>query len=90
MTHNEEPPEVRRVAMPAETLVMENGTQRQLLWIDGYLPLPPGSRLELNELGESKEDAEVVRQRLWGADSGKSTLVLDVILIAPGEFTDRL
>jgi hypothetical protein len=30
--------------MPDETLVMDAGTQRQLLWISGYLPLPLGAR----------------------------------------------
>jgi hypothetical protein len=89
MTEQDGPPEVRRVAMPAETLVMEDETQRQLLWVDGYMPLPPGSRLELNDFDGSKADAEVVRLRLWGADSGKPTLVLDVILMSPGEFTGR-
>ncbi len=72
--------------MPAETLVMDAGTQRQLLWIGGCLPLPVGTRIEL---AESRADAEVTRVRLWGADSRKPTLVLEVMLIEPGELTDR-
>jgi hypothetical protein len=71
---------------------MVAGTQRQLLWIPGYLPLTLGARIELSE---PKMDAEVVRVRLRVADSKKftslrkSNLVLDVMLIEPGEFTDR-
>ncbi len=86
MNNKDEMPEPPRVAMPAETLVMDAGTHRQLLWIDGCLLLPVGARLEL---AEPRADAEMTRVRLWGADSGKSTLVIDVMLIEPGEFTDR-
>lgn len=86
MTNDNEPPEVRRVPMPAETLVMDAGTNRQLLWIDGFMPLPVGTRIELME---PRSDAEVTGTRLWGANSGKSTLVLDVMLVEPGDLTDR-
>ena len=55
--------------MPAETLVMDAGNDRQLLWIDGFMPLPVGTRIELME---PRSDAEVTGARLWGADWGKS------------------
>lgn len=37
-----EPPETRHVPVPAETLVMDPGTNRQLLFVDGFMPLPIG------------------------------------------------
>jgi hypothetical protein len=50
---------------------MDAGTNRQLLWIDRFMPLPVGTRIELME---PRSNAEVTGTRLWGADSGKSTL----------------
>jgi hypothetical protein len=86
MTNHDEPSDTRRVPIPAETLLMEAVPQRQLLFIDGYMPLPVGTSIELMD---PRSDAEVTGVRLWGADSGRSTLVLDVMLIAPGDLTDR-
>jgi hypothetical protein len=49
--------------MPEETLLMEAGAQRQLLWIDGYMPLPVGTRIELSD---PRSDAEVAGVRHAG------------------------
>jgi len=89
MTEDLDPP---HVLAPHETLVIDDETQRQLLRFPGYLPLPVGARIELSK---PKMDAKVVKVRLQVADLGrfsvdrKSTLVLEVTLTEPGEFTDR-
>jgi hypothetical protein len=79
--------------MPAMTLVMEAAGHRQLLRIDGYMPLPVGSRIQLGKLGdpEPPSDAEVIGIRVWGAapPGTSATLVLDVVLLSPDEHTDR-
>ena len=42
------------------------------------------------ELKDPRSNAEVTGIRLWGADSDRSTLALDVMLIEPCDLTDRL
>lgn len=90
-----EPP---HIPMPTETLVLENG-DRQLLWFDGFVPLPIGSRIELTNRGDLKvpldperfpggsADAVVTGMRVWGTQGGASSrcLVLDVELTWPTE-----
>jgi hypothetical protein len=78
--------------MPRVTLIMEAESQRQLLWIDGYMPLPVGARIQLGKFGdpEPPSDAIVTGVRLWGAASpgNSATLVLDVMRVEPGAMTD--
>jgi len=68
MSEDEREPEVPRIAMPNVTLIMEAGSQRQLLWIDGYMPLPVGARVQLGKFAdrEPPSDAIVTGIRLWG------------------------
>lgn len=87
-----EEPSVPRIPMPTVTLIMEAGSQRQLLWIDGYMPLPIGARVQLGKFGdrEPPSDAIVTAVRLWGAapPGNSATLVLDVMRVAPDAMTD--
>jgi hypothetical protein len=86
---DDEPPEVPHAPAPAQTLIMDAGSQRQLLWIDGLVPLPVGARVELNRPHRAVAvDGVVTSVRLWGAEGGSSTLVLDVMLIEPDSATD--
>jgi hypothetical protein len=66
---------VQHTVMPEQTLVMD-GAGRQLLWIDGVLPLPEGSRIELME---PRADGVVERVRLWGAAQGVVPLLVLVV-----------
>jgi len=43
-------PRVPTVPLPAETLVMDMETGRQLLRVDGFMPLPAGTRIELGSM----------------------------------------
>ena len=74
-------PEVLRASVPAETLVMDVKSKRQLLLVNGFMPLPPGARIELG----SGADGIVVQTRIWAASGPKPLLVLDVTLVKPGE-----
>jgi hypothetical protein len=85
-----EPPHVR---MPVETLIQEQGTGDRLLWIEGLLPLPIGSRINLDHLPGDRRvpldperfptgrtDAVVANVSLWGPQSAIGCLVLEVEL----------
>jgi len=75
------PRDVPHTGMPDRTLVMEDGG-RQLLWIDGVLPLPEGARIEL---AAPRADGVVTRVRLAAARPGVTpVLVLDVRLYDAG------
>jgi len=79
---DEIPAEVPHAKAPDRTLVMDAGSHRQLLWIDGVVILPVGARIEL---ADPKADAVVIGIRLWGAGGGSHPLlVLDVMLVQPG------
>jgi hypothetical protein len=93
-----EPPHIR---MPVETLVQERGTGDQLLWIEGVLPLPIGSRISLDNLPSHRQvpfdperfptgttDAVVVNVSLWGPQSPIGCLVLEVKLTEPAGTDD--
>ena len=93
-----EPIEPPHVALPTETLVMESDPQHQLLWFDGLLPLPIGSRINLDNASggpqvpldpgrfpTGRADAIVVGHRLWGTQSSSRVLVLTVELTEPGD-----
>jgi hypothetical protein len=94
---SDEPVDPPRIPLPTETLVQEKATQQQLLWIDGLLPLPIGSRINLGQLGQrlvpidparfpsGMADAVVVNVRLWGPHSPARCLVLEVELTEPGD-----
>jgi hypothetical protein len=65
---------------------MDAGSGTQLLWIDGLVTLPAAARIQLME---PRSDAVVTAVRLWSAaDRKASTLVLEVMLVAPGESAD--
>lgn len=87
-----EPAAVPHVPAPTQTLVLEAGRGgRQLLWIDGPLVLPVGSRIEFTRaetLDGATADAEVVDVRLIAANA-IPTLVLEVMLIEAGASRDR-
>jgi hypothetical protein len=86
MTDDDAPPGVPVAKAPARTLVMDAGSGRQLLWIDGLVTLPVAARIQLME---PRADAMVTAVRLWSAaDAKASTLVLEVMLVAPGESAD--
>jgi hypothetical protein len=74
------------------TLIMEAGSERQLLSVDGYMRLPVGARVQLGKHGdpEPPSDAIVTGIRLWGATppGNTATLVLDVMRVEPGAMTD--
>ena len=75
--------------MPAETLVMDTETNRQLLWVSGFMPLPPGARIELGSLMDPPAtDAIVMKTRIANADGARPLLVLEVMLRPPGEDLD--
>ena len=75
------PREVPHAQMPPRTLVVDE-IGSQLLWIDGALALPPGSRIEL---AEPKADGIVTAVRLSGAwVGGRPLLVLTVRITEPG------
>lgn len=77
---------VPHIPAPAQTLVMETISKRQLLWIDGLVMLPVGARIEL---AEPRADGLVTSVRLWGAGpEGSPVLVLDVSLCEAGGFGD--
>jgi hypothetical protein len=81
MTDAEAPREIPLAQMPPRTLVVDE-IGGQLLWIDGVLMLPPGSRIEL---AEPKADGIVTAVRLSGAWAGGSPLlVLTVRITEPG------
>ena len=89
MTDNDAEALPPRVPVPAETLVMDMETGRQLLRFDGLVPLPAGARIELGSLTDRPAtDAIVMKTRVWGASGPKPLLVLDVILRPPGEDAD--
>ena len=92
MSDDEREPSVPGIPMPKVTLIMESGSNRQLLWIDGYTPLPVGARVQLGKFGDSEppSDAIVTGIRLWGAvpPGNTATLVLDVMRVEPGAMTD--
>ena len=80
------PRDVPHTGMPDRSLVKEDGG-RQLLWIDGVLPLPEGTRIEL---AEPRADGVVTRVRLAAARPGMTpTLVLDVKLDEAGGAGDH-
>ena len=85
-----------KTRMPVETLVQEQKSGDQLLWIEGLLPLPIGSRinpgnvpghtpLPTNPARTSLDgvDAIVVSVNLWGIQSAVGCLVLEVELTEP-------
>jgi len=79
-------PEVLRASVPAETLVMDVKSKRQLLLVNGFMPLPPGARIELGSGADGNAaDGIVVQTRIWAASGPKPLLVLDVTLVKPGE-----
>lgn len=82
--------------MPRETLVMEED-DTQLLWIDGLLPLPIGTVINLDNISGHPQvpldserfpnghaDAVVTELHLWGTQGDERVLVLKVKLLAPG------
>ena len=92
--------QVPHVSAPTRTLVREVGEyHQQLLWIDGSLPLPIGSVINLDDIAgglaipldeerfpDGHADAEVIGVRLWGAASAAGgTLILEVTLRDPSE-----
>jgi hypothetical protein len=94
----DEPIDPPHVPLPTVTLVQEQDTQDQLIWFDGLLPLPIGSRINLDNIGESPQvpldperfpsgraDAIVVNLRLWGTQSEHRCLVLEVELTEAGD-----
>jgi hypothetical protein len=87
MPDDDGPAPVPRIPMPAQTLIMDAGNRRQLLWIDGYMPLPIGARVQLGGGGDPPSDGEVTGMYVWGAapPGNITTLVLEVVLVAPGE-----
>jgi len=89
MDDDEEPRRPPRAGLPSLTKILDAGTGRELLEIDGMLPLPVGARIELGSaMDPPAQDAIVTRVRLWGAASRSSTLVLEVMLRPPGEDAD--
>ena len=72
------PWETPHVEMPTETLVRDS-KGGQLLWIDGVLLLPVGTRIELAQ--PRPADAVVTGVRLVAVTPGVApSLVLDVLL----------
>lgn len=72
---------------------MDAGSGRQLLWIEGYMPLPVGARVQLGsheDVANPLSDGVVTGIRVWGAaPPGNGTLVLEVMLVAPDETVDQ-
>ncbi len=88
---------VPRVSLPTETLVIEQRTGNQLLWLDGVLVLPLGARINLDNVPAHQHvpldsdrhrrgylDAVVVGMYLWGTLGDNRCLVLEVELGPPG------
>jgi hypothetical protein len=93
----EEPP-IPHFPLPTETLVREEDSDDPLLWFDGLLPLPIGSRINLDNAGDlprvpldrerfpnGHADAVVVRVGVWGTQGAGRYLVLEVRLTEPGD-----
>jgi hypothetical protein len=51
----DDPIDPPHLPLPNVTLVQEQETEDQLLWFDGLLPLPIGSRINLDNIGESPQ-----------------------------------
>ncbi len=77
------------IRMPLETLIQEQSTGIQLLWIEGVLPLPIGSRINLDGMQvpldperfpKGTADAVVVSVSMWGTPNTGARLVLEVTL----------
>jgi hypothetical protein len=77
---DEGPAGVPQARVPERTLVIDAGSGRLLLQIDGMVTLPVGARVEL---AEPRSDAIVTGIRLRG-----TVLVLDVMLVQVGDLTD--
>jgi hypothetical protein len=76
-----EPREAPHIVMPGRTLVRDQ-EGRQVLWIDGVLPLPAGARIELTE---PRADGVVTQVRLVAAGPHFTPdVVLDVRLEEAG------
>jgi len=93
----DEPLDPPHLPLPTETLIQESGSDAQLLWLDGLLPLPIGSRINLDNLRglpqvpldserfpNGRADAVVVGVRLWGTQGNGRVLVLEVELTEAG------
>lgn len=94
MTQTDDPVPVPRISLPAQTLIRDAGSGRQLLWIDGYMPLPVGARVQLGRQRDAApppSDGVVTGVRVWGAapPGSTATLVLEVMLVAPGDVIDQ-
>ena len=87
--------DVPHVPLPVETLLIADGVQ--LLWIDGLMPLPIGTRINLDNIPghpqvpldpeqfpNGRADAIVIGINLWGTQGAGRTLVLNVELVEPG------
>ena len=74
------PEDIPHVPPPAETLLLADN--QRLLWIDGFMPLPIGSRINLDNIPghpqvlldrerfpRGRADAIVVGINLWGTQS---------------------
>jgi hypothetical protein len=87
MSDDDSPALVPGIPMPARTLIREAGSGRHLLRIEGYMPLPMGARVQLGGGGDPPSDGEVTGMYVWGAapPGNITTLVLEVVLVAPGE-----
>jgi hypothetical protein len=80
---------VPTVPLPHETLVMDTETGRQLLRVDGFMPLPAGARIELGSITDPPAtDTAVMKTHVWGTSSLRPLLVPDVMLRPPGEDAD--
>jgi hypothetical protein len=97
MNDPEEPIEPPRIPLPTETLVVESHGG-QIMWLEGLLPLPIGSRIHIDNVDplvrvpldverfpRGRADAVVVAVRIWGTQSRFRCLVLEVELTEPGE-----
>ena len=62
-------PQVPTVPLPAETLVMDMETGRQVLRVDGFMQLPAGARIELGSMMDLRlgPGRQVAERRLWRA-----------------------
>ena len=73
--------EAPHAVMPERTLLTDDGGMGQLLWIDGVLPLPVGTRIVL---GRPWKDAVVSGVRLVLTEPNTLDLVLDVRFVEDG------
>jgi hypothetical protein len=64
--------EGRILKLDNRTLIFDRATQRQVAWIDGVVPLPVGTVIQL---GNPNVDAVVATVRFWAAAT--STVILD-------------